>query len=81
MPRSFASSDSRERHRAGSSRGGLAWSDQRRATKAEGIAAAIEWRESRRCKELIPDAHHPSGTRICGALAYQPCIHRPEGIL
>ena len=37
-----------------------------RAQKAAGMAAARAWRESRRCKQ-------------CGALAYVPCAHRPEG--
>lgn len=39
---------------------------KRRAKKALGMAAAIEWRESRRCH--------------CGALAFESCAHRPEGL-
>jgi hypothetical protein len=39
---------------------------QRRAEKVAGMAAARNWRESRRCRE-------------CGALGYTPCAHRPEG--
>lgn len=39
---------------------------QRRAEKELGMAAAVRWRESRRCIE-------------CGALGYTPCEHRPEG--
>ena len=38
-----------------------------RAQKCAGMAAAVEWRESRRCSQ-------------CGALAYVPCEHRPEGL-
>lgn len=40
--------------------------DQRRAEKRAGVAAAKAWRESRRCT-------------ACGAIAYRPCAHRPEG--
>lgn len=36
------------------------------ALKKSGMAAAVEWRESRRCPE-------------CRALAYVPCEHRPNG--
>lgn len=42
----------------------------RRAAAAAGMKAAIEWRESRRCKA-------PG----CGALAYEPCAHRPAGLV
>jgi hypothetical protein len=38
----------------------------RAAEKARGMAAAIYWRESRRCAD-------------CRALAYVPCAHRPNG--
>lgn len=37
-----------------------------RAQRVAGMAAAREWRESRRC--------------ACGALAYQSCAHRPDGL-
>lgn len=39
---------------------------EKRAYKRAAIAEAIEWRESRRCT-------------VCGALAYVPCVHRPNG--
>jgi hypothetical protein len=70
-----------ERHREGSSRGGRAWADKRRTLKAAGMAAAIAWREGRRCRALVPDPLHPSGTKICGALGYVPCAHRPNGFV
>lgn len=79
MPRQFLSAETRDSHRAASSRGGLAVSNARRAEKADGMAAAIAWRESRRCTALVPDPLHPSGTRVCRALAYVPCAHRPGG--
>ena len=62
-----------ERHREGSSRGGRAWADKRRTLKAAGMAAAIAWRESRRCKAPVVGG-------ICGALAWQSCAHRLEGL-
>lgn len=40
--------------------------DTRQRQKAAGMAAAIAWRESRRCVH-------------CRALAYVPCVHRPDG--
>lgn len=51
---------------AESARGAATARAHTRADKAAGMAAAVEWRESRRC----PD---------CRALAYQPCVHRPNG--
>jgi hypothetical protein len=74
--RSFASAQTRERHREGSSRGGTA----ARSMKVAGMAAAVAWRESRRCKELVPDPLHPSGTKVCAALGFEPCAHRPNGL-
>lgn len=52
----------------------------RRAQKAAGMAAAIEWRERRRCRGLVADPSTPTGLRLCGALAYVPCERRPEGL-
>lgn len=49
--------------------------------KAKGMAAAIAWREARRCREPVADPFSPVGTRECRALAWQPCAHRPEGLV
>jgi hypothetical protein len=59
-----------EEQRALMAEGGRRSSAGRRAAASEGMKAAIEWRESRRCKA-------PG----CGALAYEPCVHRPEGLV
>jgi hypothetical protein len=63
----FRSAEARERHREGSLTGAAGSLAARRAKKANGMAAAVEWRETRRCH--------------CGALAYQSCAHRPDGLL
>lgn len=64
--RTFQSAETREAHRAAASRGGQTSAAMKRAARAEGMAAAIEWRESRRCKS-------------CGTLGYYSCAHRPNG--
>jgi hypothetical protein len=61
----FRTPEARERHRVGSSIGGLHSADGRRAKRQRGMAAAIAFRESRRCH--------------CGALGWQSCKHRPDG--
>lgn len=73
------SPEQREHHRAYSSRGGHATTADARAFKAAGMAAARAFREGRRCKVLVPEPLHPSGTKVCGALGYMPCAHRPNG--
>ena len=55
----------RARHSEWSKRGGYTAAADAKALKAAGMKAAREWRESRRCH--------------CGALGWQPCIHRPDG--
>jgi hypothetical protein len=64
--KSFQTAAARDRHREGSLKGATGSLAVRRALKAKGMAAAIAWREKRRCH--------------CGALAYRPCIHRPDGL-
>lgn len=60
-------------------RGGHAAARDARAEKAAGMAAAVRFRESRRCREPIVDRSSPVGVRECRALGWQPCIHRPDG--
>jgi hypothetical protein len=38
------------------------------------MAWARQWRESRRCQAPVIGG-------ICGALAWETCAHRPEGLL
>jgi hypothetical protein len=76
MPRNLTT-DQRDRMSQGARRSVAG----RRAAALAGHAAAIEWRESRRCTALVPDPLHPSGTRVCRALAYEACAHRPEGFV
>lgn len=59
-------------------RGGAA---HKRQLKQIGMAAARAWRESRRCRAVMADPFSPNGSCECRALAWQPCIHRPEGLL
>jgi hypothetical protein len=47
--------------------GGKRSAAEQRANAVAGMAAAVAWRESRRC----PD---------CRALAYVPCSHWPNGL-
>lgn len=65
--RAFRSAETREAHRSASQRGGHAATALKRDQRREGMAAAHEWRESRRCK-------------ACGALAYVACEHRPRDV-
>jgi len=62
----MVSASARARMSEGGARGRARTSAEATRLKEAGLSAAISWRERRRC-----DA--------CGALAYLPCAHRPDG--
>lgn len=67
--------------REASQRGQRGGAAHKRALKESGMAAAHNWRESRRCREPVADPFAGNGFRECRALGWQPCAHRPEGAL
>lgn len=69
----------RERMLDGARRGRATVLAQRRADKVAGMAAAVEFRERRRCRAEVPDPASLTGVRECRALGWQPCAHRPNG--
>lgn len=72
------SDEARDRWLEGSRRGGHAATADARTLKAAGMAAARAFRESRRCHALLSDPSDPTIVE-CGALGWQPCVHRPDG--